>query len=149
MASSYSLFRLARQNAKRRGIVFDFQYEEWIAWWQKNLGPHWKNKRGKGKIKYHMARFNDCGPYAIWNVKCITHSQNSSEIKNSGWHHTQEFKNKARRWMLGSKNALGSKRPDYSSRLKSLWQTRKWRKKMSAAIAASNRRRAYHAQTAK
>jgi hypothetical protein len=42
------------------------------------------NKRGCKADKYVMARQGDDGPYASWNVKCITLSENSSEQKYKG-----------------------------------------------------------------
>lgn len=76
---TWTLFRGHRNGAKRRGIRFDFSYEDWVGWWKHNLGDDWRNKRGCRKDKYVMARYGDKGPYAPWNVKCITHSENSRE----------------------------------------------------------------------
>jgi hypothetical protein len=43
--------------------------------------------RGSKKGQYCMARFDDKGPYAIWNIKCILGSDNIREaqcgIKNN------------------------------------------------------------------
>lgn len=64
---------------KRRKIEFLFTYDEWIAWWEKNLGPNWFALRGTASESYVMARYGDKGPYAPWNVKCITMAENSNE----------------------------------------------------------------------
>jgi hypothetical protein len=72
-------FYLQRDRARSRGIEFNFTYEEWCRWWRANLGPDWFSLRGCGKDKYVMARNGDKGPYAAWNVKCITLSENSRE----------------------------------------------------------------------
>lgn len=40
-------------------------------------------KRGHKRGQYVMARRKDKGPYAAWNVECITHQQNSrDQVKN-------------------------------------------------------------------
>lgn len=75
---TWRLFYGHKYGAKRRGIRFDFSYDEWVGWWKHNLGPDWRNKRGTGN-KYVMARYGDKGPYAPHNVKCITHAANSRE----------------------------------------------------------------------
>lgn len=81
-------YLLQRWGAKKvRGIEFDFTYEEWLAWWKRNLGPDWFNLRGRHSGQYVMARYRDEGPYAPWNVKCITMRQNCREAtagKNRG-----------------------------------------------------------------
>ena len=76
----YKAYLLHKSGAQsQRGIKFDFTFDEWVAWWEENLGPDWFQRRGRGTGKYVMARYGDSGPYAGWNVKCITHSQNSKE----------------------------------------------------------------------
>jgi hypothetical protein len=72
-------FERHRRGAGYRGIPFHFTLEDWRIWWSKNLGPDWFEKRGKGPGKYVMARYGDKGPYVTWNVKCITHAENSRE----------------------------------------------------------------------
>lgn len=70
-----------------RAIEFNFTYDEWVAWWKGNLGPDWFKLRGTGAEKYVMARYGDKGPYAAWNVKCITMAENCKEAlwgKNRG-----------------------------------------------------------------
>ena len=66
-------------NAKRRGIEFRFTFEEWTLWWEKNLGPDWREKRGSEVGKYVMARYGDKGAYEAENVKCILHADNIRE----------------------------------------------------------------------
>jgi len=79
-----SAFYLHKSGAERdRGIQFKFTFEQWCAWWEDNLGPDWFQLRGCRKDKYVMARKGDKGPYALWNVKCITHSENSREQHNN------------------------------------------------------------------
>lgn len=68
-----------QENARRRGILFEFTYEVWVAWWEDKLGPDWRSLRGKGKHRYVMARRGDTGPYAINNVECVTGGKNRSD----------------------------------------------------------------------
>jgi len=137
------LYRYARNNARRRQIVFEFSFEEWINWWEKQLGKRWFEKRGIGKSKYQMARFNDKGPYAVWNVKCITHSQNLSERKPSfsGHYHTVKTRKLISSRMKNNQHAFGSKRPDLSIQARQRWQDPSYRAKMINAIVESNKRR--------
>lgn len=66
-----------KSSAKQRGIDFLFTFEQWEAWWIKNLGDDWLEKRGSTKNKYCMARKGDSGPYSVENVKCKTVSENA------------------------------------------------------------------------
>lgn len=68
-----------RERAERHNIEFIFTKPQWVAWWIKQLGPDWGTKRGPKPHQYCMARFNDQGPYAVWNVKCITNAENRAE----------------------------------------------------------------------
>jgi hypothetical protein len=73
---SMKKFLVHKRSAKERHIGFKFTYEEWVAWWETNLGPDWINKRGCKRGQYVMARKGDKGPYAPWNVECVTCSEN-------------------------------------------------------------------------
>jgi len=64
--------------AKRRGIIFELTFEEWLEIWE--ASGHFE-ERGRGANQYQMARHNDLGPYAIGNVMIITASQNATEVK--------------------------------------------------------------------
>jgi len=68
-----------KHGARVRGINFDFTYEEWTKWWETHLGPNWFELRGNATGKYVMARNGDKGPYAPWNVRCITMADNLRE----------------------------------------------------------------------
>ena len=74
-------FTAQRHRAERRGILFEFTYDEWLAWWWKHLGEDWIWKRGPYKNQYCMARYYDDGPYAPHNVKCITNLENAVEAQ--------------------------------------------------------------------
>lgn len=62
-----------KANAERRGILFLFTFDEWINIW-KSSGK-W-DQRGRGSNQYCMARHNDEGPYAVWNVSIETNKTN-------------------------------------------------------------------------
>lgn len=64
----------------KRGIEFQFSFDDWVAWWEEHLGPDWLWMRGSYGNQYVMARYYDDGPYAAHNVKCITASKNCAEI---------------------------------------------------------------------
>lgn len=68
-----------KASAKQRGIGFFFTFEEWVSWWEKQLGPDWLSLRGVTKDSYCMTRRNDSGPYIAGNVECKTVSQNSRD----------------------------------------------------------------------
>lgn len=72
-------FLVHRIGAPKRGIDFQFTYEEWLAWWESHLGPDWLELRGNMRGKYVMARNKDEGPYAAWNVRCILMEENIKE----------------------------------------------------------------------
>jgi len=57
--------------AKKRGIAWLFNFESWVAWWVKNLGPDWYDSRGRWRGYYVMSRFKDQGPYSPENIECI------------------------------------------------------------------------------
>jgi hypothetical protein len=84
MRTPRELFRNQRWHAQRRGIEFLFTFEEWLAWWETNLGPNWQQMRGKTRGKYVMARRGDRGPYRPDNVKCILAQANTKETVENG-----------------------------------------------------------------
>jgi len=60
-----------RVRSKRRGIPFEFTYEEWINWWGEDIV-----NRGRNQGQLVMARKGDAGPYHIDNVYKTTVEQN-------------------------------------------------------------------------
>ena len=60
-----------RLHAKKRGIEWQFTYEEWINWWGDDIA-----NRGPRKGQLVMARFNDSGPYHPNNVQKLTVEEN-------------------------------------------------------------------------
>lgn len=74
-------FSYQKHTAKRRGISFEFTFEDWATWWEENAGPNWSSLRGCLAGQLVMARYGDKGPYARGNVKCIRMSENLSETR--------------------------------------------------------------------
>jgi hypothetical protein len=64
-------FIAQRDNAKRRGIEWQFTFEQWIEWWGNDL-----SKRGRKADDLCMARFGDKGPYAPGNCFKQTMKEN-------------------------------------------------------------------------
>ncbi len=89
-------FRAHKCGATTRGIEFEFSFDEWVSWWEGALGPQWQKKRGCKRDQFCMARAEDKGPYAPWNVKCILHEDNVSEkaINNTAAYGTRVNTNK-------------------------------------------------------
>ena len=72
-------YRHHKWEANRRGIDFLFLFDEWVQWWEYNLGPDWQEKRGRKAGQYVMSRYRDTGSYHPSNVQCITASENHKE----------------------------------------------------------------------
>lgn len=62
--------------AKQRGIGWELTLTEWWDIWMRS--KKWR-KRGQGRGRYCMGRNGDIGPYAVGNVRIITHEQNTTE----------------------------------------------------------------------
>lgn len=83
-------FRTQKYSAGKRGIRFEFTFDEWVAWWQHHLGDGWMSKKGCRRGQYVMARFGDKGPYTWDNTKCILSEDNHIEYNvnrksSRGW----------------------------------------------------------------
>ena len=55
-----------KNNAKRRGIEFDFPFEQWFQYWLDS--GHWDERGIARSDQYVMSRIGDTGPYRIDNV---------------------------------------------------------------------------------
>jgi len=64
------------KNAKKRGIEFQFTYEEWVAWWGDDI-----TARGNKQGQLVMARHGDIGPYHPDNVRKATQEENRAEAR--------------------------------------------------------------------
>ena len=63
--------------AKKRGIEWQFTYDEWVDWWGDDI-----HKRGPYRGQLVMARYNDTGPYHPDNVFKTTCSQNVRDAQH-------------------------------------------------------------------
>jgi hypothetical protein len=69
-------FNMQKYTAARRGILFEFSFDQWWAIWESS--GLWL-ERGRRKNQFVMARFGDKGPYALGNVEIITRGENSAQ----------------------------------------------------------------------
>src|SRR5262245_1379786 len=122
-------FYLQRANSKRRGIVFALTFDEWLAIWKQSRRLH---LRGRRKGCYVMSRPNDCGPYAVGNVKIISHKNNRLQSKS--------LFGGPERMAIGGKANLGRIRP-YLAALNRSRTGKPLSKKHRQNIAAGLRRR--------
>ena len=104
-------FVMHRKNAKRRDIPFFMTFDQWWEIWQ--TSGHWK-QRGRGRRKYVMARFGDCGGYEVGNIKIILNSENSSEgnlgkISPPAQRAAAAASNKRRVWTLRARKEIARK----------------------------------------
>lgn len=75
----YAAYYAQKYAAGQRGIGWEFTFEDWVNWWEEQLGYNWMKKRGCLRGEYVMARKGDKGPYARWNVECKTNTQNHTD----------------------------------------------------------------------
>lgn len=74
-SSPLDCYRMQRNNAKTRGVAWNFTFQEWWALWQES-GKWAVRGRGHG---YVMARYGDAGSYEPNNVYICTQAQNASD----------------------------------------------------------------------
>lgn len=65
-----------RRSAIARGIGWELTFPQWWAIWQ----PHYES-RGRRGDAFVMARIQDFGPYATWNVHIVTLAENTGEYQ--------------------------------------------------------------------
>jgi len=74
-----------KRSSQHRGIAWQMSFPEWVAVWEKS--GHWDD-RGRRANAYVMARVQDFGPYAPWNVYVTTLAANvvdyQRELKKRG-----------------------------------------------------------------
>ena len=66
-----------RQNARRRGIEFNFPFEQWLEFWLDS--GHWHQRGIKSAGTYVMSRKGDTGPYSADNVVIKSNRDNVLE----------------------------------------------------------------------
>src|SRR6266576_4638397 len=96
MVSISRAFIHTKAHARKRGIAFKFTKEQWVEWWQANLGPNWMAKRGCTRHQYVMARNGDKGCYELGNVRCILSVDNHKERKQNGNHSYGEISGRSK-----------------------------------------------------
>ena len=72
----YRKFSMQRDQAGRRGIVWNLSFKKWLQIWE-NSGQ--LANRGCSRGKFCMARNGDEGPYSEDNVKIIPCEQNARD----------------------------------------------------------------------
>ena len=82
-----------KADASNRRIEWLLTFDDWLKVWQDS---GLLDQRGSRKGQYCVARFGDTGPYAVWNVKIILHSDNVSEGQK-GKAKSEETKQKMRK----------------------------------------------------
>jgi hypothetical protein len=120
-----------------------FSFEEWVTWWEDNLGPDWIRKRGHRADQYVMARNLDRGDYEPGNVYCATASKNA--LDNNTWNprgggayftgkHRPESIKKMSDQRTGANNPFFGRKHSDEARLKmqnnSRWRSDKLREKV-------------------
>lgn len=68
-------YTMHRNNAKQRGIAFEIEFDDWLAWWKETGHYH---ERGREVGKYVMGRIGDVGPYKLGNIVCQQAQVNST-----------------------------------------------------------------------
>lgn len=75
--STLGRYKRQKHNAKARGIVWDFTFEEWVLFWGEQL-----EDRGQGKLV--MCRHNDEGPYHPVNcyiASCASNLKDAAKFR--------------------------------------------------------------------
>ena len=124
-----------RANSLRRGLDWEFTFEEWWQVW-KDSGK-WE-QRGKSADSYCMARINDEGPYCADNVVITTMTENSRQACDAGSGNDSRCRGGDRprlcvvagRRQLPADSALGARHG--------------WRHRVRVGYRADERAEAYH-----
>lgn len=86
---AYEAYCVQKQDAKKRGVAWEFNLPAWWAWWQ--IDGNWM-RRGNRRGQLLMARYRDLGPYRPDNVFCTTPSGNMRDRDRAK---TSEFQKEA------------------------------------------------------
>ena len=137
-------FRQQRYNAKRRGISFQFKFDEWIKWWVKNLGPNWLEKRGCKNGDYVMARFKDKGPYHPRNVECVLSEVNHATGNYGVGHNMTYFRESEVRSIFLDPRSLDIIAKKYGCTIHTVWdiKTKRYWKHVTSALGEAPMRKA-------
>ena len=122
-----SRYRAHKGNAKKRGVVFELTFDEWVKIW---IDSGRLQERGQRKGGYVMARFGDKGPYKIGNVKIIKAEENGRE-------YMRRVKSKLLEINLGNGYAKGLRHTDETKALISTFhQGNSWHRGMKMSTSA-------------
>jgi hypothetical protein len=72
----YRSFNDQRQNARKRNVEWQFEFDSWLEWWGEDI-----TNRGRKQGQLVMARNGDTGPYHPDNVRKALCSENVSESR--------------------------------------------------------------------
>ena len=67
----HKAYQAQKSSARSRRIEWNLTFREWREWWGTDI-----DNRGRGADQLQMQRFNDSGPYALWNISKGTPAQN-------------------------------------------------------------------------
>ncbi|MEE8323507.1 MAG: hypothetical protein V3R57_07790, partial [Candidatus Bathyarchaeia archaeon] len=73
----YNAYIDQKQGAKRRGIEFLLSFDEWLDWWGDDV-----TRRGRKRTSLQMCRYDDTGPYALWNIYKATQDENHNHSRS-------------------------------------------------------------------
>jgi hypothetical protein len=115
--SNAGKFRIQKNNALVRGVVWAITFPQWMQVWQGS--GHWQ-ERGRARDAYVMARRGDTGPYALGNVYITTLAGNTSDYQSTlkrrgvicadGWSRLPEKSNRVSERSRGRCSPLGKGR---------------------------------------
>lgn len=71
-------YKAQQSNCRKRGLTWQLTFPEWCRVWDES--GKWE-QRGRGGNSYVMARKQDLGPYAAWNVYVTTMAQNTADYQ--------------------------------------------------------------------
>ena len=157
----WKAYREHAYNAKQAGIPFKLTFYDWLSIWLNSGKFYLRGNRGG---RYCMCRFGDKGAYEVGNVRIDTINNNTKEKMNDPKFNKQQAKRLKNLWQTRDYQArrakeikeywADSKRNTQHRKLRrvvgrrvmtNLWADPKFRAKVAAAVAASNKRRASRA----
>jgi hypothetical protein len=130
IAKAKRAYRLHEFNAAKRNIPFEISFEDWLRWWEENLGPNWLTKRGRRLGQHAMARNGDTGPHKLGNIHCATCSENNREHLDIQWQ-DPDYRAAQSARMIGNKH---TPKAANSAAMKRKWQDPDYRAAVRARM---------------
>ena len=118
-----------KANARARGIGFSLTFSQWLNIW---IESGHLLERGCKRGHFVMARFGDCGPYAVGNVEIILHGENAAQA------HRGKIVSAATRRKLSLAKIGKPKSAEHRRKLSHALKGRSLPPEQCAKIAASN-----------